>query len=579
MKVLLVWPPQASLLMPFLALPALAARLRADGHEVDLLDLNLASNLRLLRPESLAACERRLDDRLAAGAPPEAVAAARGGAAAVCTGIPAALAGLRDPRHFAEPAWLERDFATLSAAYGLLSAAHWPTVLLQDLRMRYAPLRPDEALAAAGDAAENPFVADFGDHERARILAARYDLIGLSVAYESQWIPALTFIQALGRAGSRTPLVLGGGLMTRWAPRFLDLGWLPPGVDYVVAGEGETALSGLLGWLSGAAGAPTALTAVPHLLWRSAGQVRASEMQVIEDVSALPPPDFAGLPLGDYLTPEPVVPWLTSRGCYWGRCAFCTHRLGYRCFRMARPATLATQLRHVVKQTGARLISCVDEALPPATQGRLADLVADEFPGLSWYADVRLEPTLTPAHARRLAAGGCCMLIFGLESGSQRVLDHMRKGTRLDAMERGLHAAHEAGIATAVMLFVGFPTESQQEAMATLAFVERNRAAIDHVAVGAFSLRHGSPVQAAPGDYGVTGLRALTDDLGPFATAYDYTVRQGLTLSAAQRVAEALERRFGADPKFGRPTTREVAALRAAHRLRGTAAAGPGPAR
>jgi anaerobic magnesium-protoporphyrin IX monomethyl ester cyclase len=54
-------------------------------------------------------------------------------------------------------------------------------------------------------------------------------------------------------------------------------------------------------------------------------RVKQSKEVYTEKTAALPLPDFEGLPLDHYFVPERIIPYLATRGCYWGRCTFCDH--------------------------------------------------------------------------------------------------------------------------------------------------------------------------------------------------------------------------------------------------------------
>jgi anaerobic magnesium-protoporphyrin IX monomethyl ester cyclase len=74
-----------------------------------------------------------------------------------------------------------------------------------------------------------------------------------------------------------------------------------------------------------------------------------------EDINSLPTPDFDGLPLDKYLSPVRVLPLQSSRGCYWGRCAFCTHSLGYgKRYQPRQPAKVAADIRQLKERYGVR---------------------------------------------------------------------------------------------------------------------------------------------------------------------------------------------------------------------------------
>ena len=86
--------------------------------------------------------------------------------------------------------------------------------------------------------------------------------------------------------------------------------------DTVVVYEGETAFVQLVS----AVGAKRSLADVPNTIYKDGTGVHVSATSFAEDMSALPPPDFDGLPLDKYFVPTKILPYLATRGCYWGRC-------------------------------------------------------------------------------------------------------------------------------------------------------------------------------------------------------------------------------------------------------------------
>ncbi len=71
------------------------------------------------------------------------------------------------------------------------------------------------------------------------------------------------------------------------------------------------------------------LSGLPNLIYRDDSGIHANKDVCSEDLSKLPPPDFEGLPLEKYFVPKLILPYLATRGCYWGRCTFCDHFQGY----------------------------------------------------------------------------------------------------------------------------------------------------------------------------------------------------------------------------------------------------------
>jgi hypothetical protein len=214
------------------------------------------------------------------------------------------------------------------------------------------------------------------------------------------------------------------------------------------------------------------------------GRPRIGRLHV-EDVNALPTPDFEGLPLSRYLAPAPALPILTGKGCYFYRCKFCDipsmNRIATKAYRVRTPERIAGDVAALQARHGARHFEITDEALAPRLLLRLADaLAAHPHVEARFVGYARLEPGFTAPVCRRLYEMGVRKLFFGLESGSQATLDHMDKGIRVDEAGRVLQHCADAGIAFHIFSIVGFPEETEERARDTLRFFLEHRAAIDH---------------------------------------------------------------------------------------------------
>ena len=87
----------------------------------------------------------------------------------------------------------------------------------------------------------------------------------------------------------------------------------------------------------------------------------------------LPPPDFDGLPLEKYFVPTKVLPYLATRGCYWGRCEFCDHGEGYTAgYRTKKIQDILTTSGISKNKYGARHFHFTDESYPPALFRKLS---------------------------------------------------------------------------------------------------------------------------------------------------------------------------------------------------------------
>ncbi len=557
MRVVLVQAPQQTFYGPQLGLPSLAAVLREAGVAVTLRDLNLEFNRSLLSPEGLRRAAGRARSRFGAAGPP-AVEAALAPLDALTEQLPRALRALSEPATLRDDAALQAAFGVLGEAYALLSAPCAPGSLGQGFSHPRPVTQWRELDALVADPWENPFQDWCDDALIDSLLVGDPGLVGFSLTYEDQLVATLTVARRLRERRADLRLVLGGALATRLGPAFSRAGDFFSPFDWVVLGEGETALLHLVTCLSEGR-APDASS--PNLLLRRPGGGLQRGPEHSEDLAALPCPDFRDLDLTGYLLPQAVLPLLTSRGCYWGRCAFCGHHQSYgkRRFRARPAARLRDDLRTLAERHGSRALYLVDEALPP----RSLRLLAEEAPrwGFEWFGDVRLEPWLDRSLLERLAQGGCRMLIFGLESGSQRVLDSMCKGVDLAVAERILEDCASVDIVAAVMAFVGFPGETLPEAQATAALLRRHAARLGTVGLGSFSLVEGSPAARDPAAFGITWVADEPED-GDLGARYSYRSLRGIDAGSAARIAEALRRQFSAVASPSAWLPRELVAQR-----------------
>jgi hypothetical protein len=528
MKVSLVFPPTCDPTAPYLALPTLAAALRADGVDVSLVDANVEAHAFLLRRQHLEAARDRIEARLRElGRRPGldhgaqllhlTLWSALHAAHAVPGAIDAAVALLRDPERCFEPGPYADAVATVEGALQVISAAHAPLTL--DFAAYRTPFALTSPAEIAADAApeRDPFHGYVASSLIPRLKADRPDLIGISVCFPGQWQPAYALALALRQALPEVPLVAGGPALTQVLARLRGerlAAALGP-LDLAVLYEGERALVALCRALDD--GTPAALASVPNLVRRGAdGDIVRSEVAPPMDLRTLPPPDFAGLPLDRYLTPALVLPYDPTRGCNWGRCAFCHYGLSERGTARYRERPTDTVVEHLAdlsRRWRTRFFYLSHDSIAPRTVVRLAEALADAGLDLRWGTDLRPDPYLTPARARTLRQGGAVAVSLGVESASDRVLGLMDKGTTVAAATEVVRHLADAGIAVEVMTFTGFPTETAAEARATLRWIAAHRDRIAAFVMGQFALTHGSRVAAAPRDFGVAEWWEIDGDL------------------------------------------------------------------
>jgi hypothetical protein len=135
------------------------------------------------------------------------------------------------------------------------------------------------------------------------------DVIGISIVLQQQMFSSMTFCALIKQHFPHIHVTIGGNTVTRLRD-VLPQSPLFQYFDSAVAYEGETAFMQLVS----AVGAKRSLADVPNTIYKDETGVHTSPTSYSEDMAALPPPDFDGLPLEKYFVPDRILPYLATRG-------------------------------------------------------------------------------------------------------------------------------------------------------------------------------------------------------------------------------------------------------------------------
>ncbi|HVT16718.1 MAG TPA: radical SAM protein [Thermoanaerobaculia bacterium] len=435
--------------------------------------------------------------------------------------------------------WARR---VLGTAYNLVNGAFYPTVVGAGVystpEVNYT--RSWEIREAVERYDLNPFM-DYYDHVVLDWLA-RYDpgLFGISVTYQSQLIPALALVRRIKREGFKCHVVLGGGFVSFMANHQAGARLMLEYADSFVVNEGETALAQLASKLA-VNRDPASLTQVNNIAVQVGGKTVRGPMQM-EDIDSLAPPDFGNLFSHPYQAPDSIYLYQSSRGCYAG-CAFCVvskHQkdLGYRRRNIDLIIEdIRTLTEHNAAQRGADsdfFLFIADDTHSPPHLRKLSQRILEEGLDVRWMCEARLDKGFDQETCELMYEAGCRHMFFGMESAHERVLKIMMKGTLRRYMSDALINVASAGIGTYLSLIVGFPTETREEAEATLDFIREHEPYIFTIGLNAFVLPRGSYVHMFPEQFGVT---LKPDPEADIQMVVDYDVKSGLTQQEARELA------------------------------------------
>lgn len=359
---------------------------------------------------------------------------------------------------------------------------------------------------------DSPFTEYFETSVVPQVCNERPGMVGFAIACSYQIIPALHLVWLLRRAGFDGYTVFGGNTISRLREEIAKNGWLFDLVNGFIVFQGEKPLVQLVRALQ----TNRDFSSVPNLMWKSNGHIVENSICRPPDPNSAPPPDFEGLPVGQYWGVN-YLPLLAARGCYYAKCPFCAIPYGYGHGRFSgiRDAKLVYQdMISLSERWSMNRFKFMDEAMPPPLLEQLANRILDDSIPLEWEGYLRLEKCwLNPAFVNKLGRSGFKKGYFGLEVYPTDTRSNLKKHDNGKDILTILKLAHDAGIKVHLFCMFGFPGTGRKEAEQTLEFILKNKELIDTVDLNAYIYaRHTM----------VNGIKKVVRPGHDWALEYDY---------------------------------------------------------
>jgi anaerobic magnesium-protoporphyrin IX monomethyl ester cyclase len=278
----------------------------------------------------------------------------------------------------------------------------------------------------------------------------------------------LKIVQLAKEVNPNCITVMGGPHVTFWDDKALQE---CPQLDIVVRREGEYTLLEVVQRIE----AGQSLQDTLGITYRSNGQiVKNADRPYIENLDELPFPARHLWPMELLRKYEDVLYLTTSRGCvFW--CNFCaTVRMHGRKYRWRNPENVADELEFLNKTYGVTTFTFCDDAftVDQARTEKLCKEILDRKLQIKWNCGTRVD-MLTRDLLVKMKQAGCISVWFGVESGSQQVLDEMKKGITTEQTIKVLGWVREFGLKPVPNVILGFPTETKKSAWKTIHYAEK----------------------------------------------------------------------------------------------------------
>ncbi|MGI9147382.1 MAG: B12-binding domain-containing radical SAM protein [Chloroflexota bacterium] len=272
----------------------------------------------------------------------------------------------------------------------------------------------------------------------------------------------LRVISAARSAGSL--VVVGGPDPANYLDEYLSRG-----ADVVVIGEGELTLEELVPHLQ-QHGARD-LGGIPGLAFRNdeGTIVRTAPRPLIPDLDAQPFPDRAAIDQHAYVDVwrkhhgKGSVSLITARGCPF-TCTWCSHAVFGYSHRRRSPANVVDEVEHIVGTYAPDLLWYADDVFTINHKWLFEYAAEMDRRGFRLpFETISREDRLDEEVIQTLARMGCYRLWIGAESGSQRILDAMKRRTNAERVRSMVHLLHKYGIEVGMFIMLGYDGEERAD--------------------------------------------------------------------------------------------------------------------
>lgn len=316
-----------------------------------------------------------------------------------------------------------------------------------------------------------------------RILKEKPDFIGItatSVAIKN----AAQLAKEL-KIKTKAPIILGGPHLTAVPKKTMKLF---PQFDVGVIGEGEETLPELLLALGKERntskvkpGDILGLKEISGLIFRKNRKITITSLRKpVQNLDTLPFPAFDLLPDFKHyggsqfieFDVRPTFRLVTSRGCPF-HCTFCDKSVFGKTFRAHSPENVLRMIKILYDDYGIRHLYFSDDTftLDKKRIFKLCQLLEKEKLDLTWDCNTRVDTVDLPL-LRQMKKAGCTYIAFGIETGSQKILDILNKGTTLEQIKKACEQTVKAGIKIRGNFIMGNPGETKKTIGETIKFAK-----------------------------------------------------------------------------------------------------------
>jgi len=249
--------------------------------------------------------------------------------------------------------------------------------------------------------------------------------------------------------------------------------YLSVGADFIIYGEGEETLGELIDHLAKSSEMPIDINGLKYK--STNGLVKTAKRNVLKTIDDLPTPAWDLIDMQEYKDR-----WIassnyfflnlsTTRGCPF-HCNWCAKPIYGNRYNVHSPQRIVNEIKFLQEKYGANHFWMTDDifGLKPGWTKEFADLVQASDLKFNFKIQSRADLLTNDNTISDLARAGCEIVWMGAESGSQKVLDAMDKGIKVEQIYEASEGLKKAGVKPAFFLQFGYPGEDKNDVRLTL---------------------------------------------------------------------------------------------------------------
>lgn len=307
------------------------------------------------------------------------------------------------------------------------------------------------------------------------------DVLGLTV-YSSDLVVTKRYLEEAKKLNKKIITIIGGPHPSAMPKECFDsYGEL---LDFAFVGEAEIGFPQLIEKLKKTKRIrANSLKNIPGLIWRHHDKIKINNPKFPIDLDSLgfpswdliKPETYPHAPLGGFARRFPVAYILSSRSCPF-QCTFCAAKAIHgSIFRRRSLKNVMKEVKYLINKRGIKELHILDDnfTLNQSFVKEFCQSIINDKINISWSCSngIRLDK-IDQETISLMKKAGCYSVAVGVESGSARILKHMRKNLTKEYIKKQVRLISKAGVEVTGLFILGYPAETKKTILETISFAK-----------------------------------------------------------------------------------------------------------